>query len=240
MKIKIADNVKGNLVVPAMNNSYKGGTVVQMTDAQFWAESTQWALERGYIIALDKFEPKNKEENGITLRNTHKYPIIINILNRYIGPNEVFFVSNEQLNDSQIRSAIVSGIFKKEGIKSIIKTPGGTVVEDQKQKKSSTNVKKITRKDTVPKSSSSKVSTNKNIKRVISVVDGNIPDSNDSESTPKKSAEDDKMNAYVHRPSGARVTEPPKTVKSKDVSQSVKSKDNPLILDLDNNNDVEI
>ena len=48
------------------------------------------------------------------------------------------------------------------------------------------------------------------------------------------------MNAYVHRPSGARVTEPPKTVKSKDVSQSVKSKDNPLILDLDNNNDVEI
>lgn len=229
MRVKVADNVRGELVVPAMKAAYAPGTTILMNEEQFWAESTQWALERGFIVPLEDYEQKNNDQNGVSLRSLAPNPLNILVLKRPVRYNEVFFVSNEQLEDKQIRDAITAGIFVREGRAKQTVTPGGTVVKTQQKvstKKEPVKAEISKEKPKTIKPVSKSVSSHSNVKAVIRASDEEISPPSDGVELPKLKS--NKREAYVHRPDGARINEPPKTVQPKS---------NPLILDVTGNNE---
>lgn len=233
MKVKVADNVKGEILIKAINKTCKAGTIISMTDEQFWSEATQWAVGKGILSVEEGSDPSKKRSvQGKKIRNVYKNTIALEIIKRSIAPNEVIFLSNEQLEDNQVNRALDSGMLIYEPDK-IILTP----VNTEKEPTPSTIASSVmSSKKTIKRIGSENKETTKNILSVASNIKSVLKKVGEAIPVPSNtgslaSTAKPKMNAYIRRPVGADVHEPPKMAKRPRVVD--RSQKDSILLDLD-------
>lgn len=111
MKVRVTDNVKGEIRIEAMERTYPKGTEITMDDDQFLHSATQMAIRANF---LEVVEGSLKQLEGLEFRCLYKNPLSIRCIGRAIAPGEVFYVNADDIDDTEIETALAAKFIIKE------------------------------------------------------------------------------------------------------------------------------
>lgn len=126
MKIIGTDKIKGVLDLAKLKIQVAKGVSYTISSEHFGQFEVQRALEMGYIKRVpDAMDEEFEEVPTIELKNMHVRSLTISCINANVGPGQRFNVTEEQLQQGDIRAAISKGLL---AITSSVK-PTGDVQE---------------------------------------------------------------------------------------------------------------
>lgn len=108
--IKGTNKIKGALDLSGINKQLKAGDRVPLTDKDFSDATVQTAIDMGFITYKEGGILKSESNSSsIKLRNIYDREILINSLGDKIRPQQTFTLSEDQVNNADIRGALAKG-----------------------------------------------------------------------------------------------------------------------------------
>lgn len=107
MKVQVTEKAKGELFVRAIGKTMRSGSIITLSDDQFYDSATQAAIQAEFLTVLDG--PEKKEAKGEEYINVYKNSLSFKCIRRTIPSGATFFVCEELLDESEIVSAFNSG-----------------------------------------------------------------------------------------------------------------------------------
>ncbi len=124
MIIKGTNKIKGVLDLTGIGKQLTSGDEFSITENEFYDHTVQIAVKMGYITYRQGTSLIDMHAaTGIRLKNIYNRPISINALDSEVRPGDVFTLTAEQVNNSDIRSAIAKGLVE---VVSSVQTTKGT------------------------------------------------------------------------------------------------------------------
>lgn len=218
MKVQVTEKAKGELFVRAIGKTMKSGSIITLTDDQFYDSATQAAVHAGLLSIMDG--PDKKESKGEEYINVYKNSLSFKCIRRTIPSGSSFFVCEELLDEPEIVSAFNLGYIQFANILE----PDSDIEENKEEevkiskKKSVSKSSKISNRTS--KSSKKSSSNTKKIKRVGSDKDSSLEtdvkvsvgkppketemdgEPTDTYALPKKSQVEIPKGMYSHDPTG--------------------------------------
>ena len=113
MLITGTKKIKGALDLAGINKQLTVGSEMSITDEEFHDHTVQTAIKMGMITYKQgstylKFDGSTH----IKLKNIHNRPIAINALTADVRPGDTFNLSEEQINNGDIRAALAKGMIE--------------------------------------------------------------------------------------------------------------------------------
>jgi hypothetical protein len=213
MKVQVTEKAKGELFIRAINKTVKAGAKVNLSEDEYQDSATQAAIQAGFLEPVDG--TKVADRNGQEFINVYKNALSFKVINRSIPAGAKFFVSEEQVDDSEIQNAVDHGYIEPVGAKKTKKTVKAASAEadgsDRPKRKRSTKksntktIKRVGKKD-ADAPSDVKVSVAK------APEESPMDDGPETHSMPKAAAAEVPDGMYAHDPTGegAQVRRVPK------------------------------
>lgn len=114
MKVQISNQVKGEFRIPVMNKTFRRGTVVTMSEDEFFDSLTQWAIRNGYLTVVEGSESGPSKPQGAEYRLLSRNPLSLRCVGRTINPGEVFYVPHDKLDDGELAVVLNRGMVVSE------------------------------------------------------------------------------------------------------------------------------
>ena len=96
VEVHVPKNAKTDVTLPVKKRSYSPNSKITLTMEEFLDPTTQSAIRNKYIIGP---EAPEKQVDGKHFRFLYKNPTNIPVVGRVVNPNEVFFVSEDNITD---------------------------------------------------------------------------------------------------------------------------------------------
>jgi len=158
MLIKGTSKIKGALDLSGINQQLTSGMEVSVSDDQFYKHSIQSAIKMGFLTYRPgSFNIKLEGSKHIKLKNILERSITVNALEANIRPGETFTLTEEQVNQGDIRAALSKGMFKiissvkAQPIKETTVKIGDPFTENKENIKEADTIQNLDMLDTVGK-----------------------------------------------------------------------------------------
>ncbi len=232
MLIKGTSKIKGALDLTGISKQLVSGTEISITDEEFYDHTVQTALKMGMISHREGTYKINFAGKYINLKNIHNRAIAINALSADVRPGETFKLTEEQINNGDIRAALAKGLIQimssvrvQQGGETSVDI--GDVFKETKPKQNDKDLGKVT---------DDYLETNEELKTLRVVEMKNVIDTETPDPVSPNDIEDPKGEAVVWNPNKDPVAHTPSKMSSVSISKD-SEKHSPLAeenVDIDN------
>ena len=114
MKIKAAEDLRGELVLSSVGKSLRAGKEIVITEESFWNDDIQMMLKTRKIAVVEGGENypdvANIVEERITIQSAYRKPVEITSLPFPIRPGQVYRITRRQFDTPAVQQAIEYGL----------------------------------------------------------------------------------------------------------------------------------
>lgn len=110
--IRGTDKIKGMLDLGGINKQLKAGDALPIADDEFMEHTVQVAVRMGFITYKQGGMIDLPTDTAVNVKNIYDRAIRINCLNNEVRSGQIFTLTEEQINSSDIRGALAKGLLK--------------------------------------------------------------------------------------------------------------------------------
>ncbi len=107
--IQGTNKIKGALDLGGINKQLKAGDSLPITDEEFTDHTVQLALSMGFLKYDKGGIIDMPNDTSVNVKNIYDRPLRLNCLNDEVRPGQVFSLTADQVNSSDIRGALAKG-----------------------------------------------------------------------------------------------------------------------------------